>query len=506
MIEPRETLKNIEPYGVEPYAQPCVMKLDANENYLGPSPRVMKRLENISVREIAQYPRYGELISVLAAKFDVLPQNLLLTNGADEALDAIIRTFLSSEEALITVSPTINMPRIYTAAAGAEYREIEYSKKWEFPQEEFLQAIDEKVKIILFTTPNDPTGGIVPAEFIEKTAKLHPEKLIVIVESFAVYAGQSYAEIFTRYDNIAVVRSFSKDYGLAGLRIGCIISGRANISAIKKVLCPYTVNSAAVIAAKEAICDEKYLQFLKEENEKAKNFLKEEFTRIGGVVYPSYTNFLLVDFKENAENVYQKLAQKGIRVKKYAKGKLKNHLRITIPSLNAAKNLVNVLSPENLFIFDLEGVIADNCRAQNGREEELLVFPETLNRLNGEKVLYSGLTREKTGRLLEKYGLKDAFSGIVAANDPDSDSKNPEMSAILQIKSRIFAKNVYYLGDTPEDMKCAKKAGVIPIGVLAPKDKSDGQKDLLYVFGAQFVLHDINQLPDALKTIKQEQI
>ena len=165
-----------------------------------------------------------------------------------------------------------------------------------------------------------------------------------------------------------------------------------------------------------------------------------------------------------------------------------------------------MLSPENLFIFDLEGVIADNCRAQNGREEELLVFPETLSRLNGEKVLYSGLTREKTGRLLEKYGLKDAFSGIVAANDPDSDSKNPEMSAILQIKSRIFAKNVYYLGDTPEDMKCAKKAGVIPIGVLAPKDKSDGQKDLLYVFGAQFVLHDINQLPDALKTIKQEQI
>lgn len=104
------------------------MKLDANENYLGPSPRVMKRLENISVREIAQYPRYGELISVLASKYNVLPQNLLLTNGADEALDAIIRTFLSSEEALITVSPSINMPRIYTAAAGAEYGKLDIQK------------------------------------------------------------------------------------------------------------------------------------------------------------------------------------------------------------------------------------------------------------------------------------------------------------------------------------------------------------------------------------------
>ena len=507
MIEPKDTLKSVTSSGIEPYAQPCLMKLNANENYLGPSPRVMKKLEKISIKEVSNYPFYGKLTEILADLHKVSQNQILLTGGVDEAMRAITDTYLTRENTVISAAPTSKMPQIYTTVAGAEFRKVFYKEKWRFPQEEFLQAIDEKVKIILFTTPNNPTGDIIPAEFIEKTAMRHPEKLVVIDESFAMYAGFSHVVLCKKYENIAVVRSFSKDYGLAGLRIGYIVTNSENIANIKKVLCPYPVGSAAVIAAEEAVCDKKYIDFLKNENTRAKEYLKNELSRIGGVVYPSYTNFLLVDFNERAGEIYEKLARQGIFVKKYENGMLKNHLRITVPSLNAAKRLVSVLSPENLFIFDLDGVVSDRSgiSGKNESNEELLISLKMLRGLDGEKALYSERSRQETEDFIKKFNLQNVFSCIISNDDLPDGCKKPDIQGLNIIIRKFFAKKTYFLGDTADDMKCAKNAGIYGIGVLAPDDKSDGQKDFLYVCGAKYVINHVNELPDALKKLNQEQ-
>ncbi len=501
MIQPKETLKNISTNNIEQYARPCTMKLNANENYLGPSPKVMKRLEKINIKDISQYPCCGELIELLCRENNVNFDNIAPTNGADGALYALISSYLDKNEAIISVSPSLETPEIHAALAGGEYRKIAFKECWEFPQEDFLAEIDEKVKIILFTNPNNPTGSLVPKEFIEKTARLYPQKLVIIDETYATYADCSCIALCRDYENVAIVRSMSKDYALAGLRIGYIISNKEIISTVKKALCAYPVNSIALIAAKEAISDKKYLDFLKTENAKAKEYLKNELSRLGAVVYPSYTNFLLVDFGEKAPKVFQKLEQNGILVKNYTTGRLKNHLRITIPSLNASKRLINALAPENLFIFDLDGVIA----AQNDGNEQLLISPELLYGLESEKCLYSERSGEETADFLEKFGLNDAFSLKITRDDLPEGSKKPDCAGIDLIRNEIPAKNIFFLGDTAEDMQCAKKSGITGIGVLAPNDKSDGQKDYLFVSGAKYVLNDVNELFSEINKIKQEQ-
>ena len=489
---------------VSPQCESLLMKLDANENYLGPSPKVMKRLENIGIKDISQYPCYKELLKILSEENDVNPDNIALTNGADDALRVLITSYLDKNEALISISPTIEMPETCAAIAGAEYRKIDCKEKWKFPQDDFLQKIDEKVKIILFTTPNDPTGDVIPADFIEKTARLYPKKLVIVFEPHPLLANSGCTGLCKIYDNIAIVRSMSADYALAGLRIGYIVSNNKNISAIKKAICPYPVSSIAVIAAKEAVLDKKYQEFLKNENEKAKEYLKNGLVRLGAAVYTSFGNFLLVDFDEKAEKIYEKLAQNGILVKKYETEPLKNHLRITIPSFNAAKHIINVLAPENLFIFKLDGVLAEKNK-ENPSKDLLLVSTELLAGLNDEKCLYSGRSKEETAAFLKDYGLTGAFSLVITADDASNSAEMQDYTEIEKIKNEIPAQNIYFLGDIAEDMQYAKNSGITGIGVLAPQDKSDGQKDYLYVSGAKYVLNDVNELFSQIKIIKQEQ-
>ncbi len=569
-IKPKKSLENIELYRAERYTQPWSMKLDSNENYLGPSPRVIERLTKLNARDISLYPAYGVLYEKIAEVNCVEIENIAVTNGADEAIESLINTYLSAEDTLITVKPTFAMPKIYTGIVGAKYLEIPYEKKWEFPQRSFYSSINESVKIILITSPNNPTGDIVPLEFVEKLLQSFPDKLLILDEVYATYSDCAHTSLVKKYDNLAIVRSLSKDYGLAGLRVGYILSNNENIKNISKVLSPYTVNNIAAIAAIEALSDTKYIDFVRTEIRKSREYLNEEFLNLGATVYESHANFILADFRENTDRIYNTLQDNNIIVKRFS-DKLETCLRITVPSYVAAQKVMEILHPQNTIVFDMDGVMVDVSNSyktaiqktyqkfttnfvdsseiqavknlggfnndwdltyylikeagveieyddvveefqsiywNNGcgviNDEDLLIHQETLKKLseNYSLAVFTGRPKAEAEYTLNRFNIKSFFSKIITMDDLPKDKQKPDTCGLSILKDALRPVELYYLGDTVDDMKCASDFGAIAVGVLPPNDKSDGLKDLLYLSKANYVINDVNEIIDILENVK----
>ena len=167
MIKAKTTLKNIEAYSIDKYYSDFELKLDSNENPYGPSPLVEHAIRNFDIKKVQYYPAYGILIEKLAQILNTKVENLLLTNGCDEAINVVLNTFLENDDEVLTFSPTFSMPKIYTETIGANFVEIPYLNKWEFQVSEFEKNITTRTKILYLTSPNNPTGEIVEPKVVE---------------------------------------------------------------------------------------------------------------------------------------------------------------------------------------------------------------------------------------------------------------------------------------------------------------------------------------------------
>lgn len=360
MIEPREELKNINPYETASYPENWDMKLDSNENYIGPSTKVLNVFKNLSEHDISHYPCYGKLYDRLEKLFDANKECIALTNGADEALFAAINTYISKNDCILNVTPSFSMPKIYAKSVGACYVEIPYEEKWEYPFTAIKAALSKGVKALIITTPNNPTGDLVAKEQIEEILKNYQETLVILDETYANYSGQNNLDLVNKYNNLIIIKSFSKDYALAGLRLGCLISQKENINNLKKVISPYNVNSAAVEAACASLDDENYIAYVKDEILRSRACLCEELRNLNVVVYRSYANFVLADFGESVKTVFNILEENKIAVKSFESNDcLKNCLRITVPTYSAVSRLISLLQPKDTLVFDMDGVMLD---------------------------------------------------------------------------------------------------------------------------------------------------
>ena len=360
MIKPKRSLENLIPYEVPLFEQEWDLKIDSNENLYGPSPKVLEAIRNVDPKDILFYPYYGELSQKIAdyAGFEI--DNIKVTNGADEAISSIFTAYLDPEDAVLTVTPSFAMPVVYSQIIGSELIEVPYEKKWEFPIDAFLAQLENsKIKIVHLTTPNNPTGETISEENITRILQKSKDKLVLIDETYGNYCNSTYRKFVKQYDNVFIVKSFSKDFALAGLRLGYIISNPANIKILKAVVSPYSVNSMAVKAGIAALDDCEYFEVIKEQLELSKAIFKEGFEKLGAKVYPSGANFLCVDFAQKSDFVYKKLVSCGICVKKYNSGVLNGFMRITAPKPSDAKIILKLLKTQELLAFDMDGVLFD---------------------------------------------------------------------------------------------------------------------------------------------------
>jgi histidinol-phosphate aminotransferase len=316
-IKPRDAVLRMAPYSPPTGGRAGKLRLDFNENTVGCSPRVAELLkEKLNASMLTVYPEYVEARASLARYFGVEEPQMLLTNGTDEAIQVMINTFVDDHDEVLLLHPSYAMYRFYAEVAGAHVREIPYRPaSLEFPVEELLAAIRPETRAVCLANPNNPTGTSVTIEVIERILTHAPQTAVLVDEAYFEFSGITALPLLSRYPNLFVSRTFSKVYGLAAMRFGCLFSQAENAACMRKAQSPYSVNSLAVIAAAAAIEDREYVSRYVAEVLAAREAVCRGFDRLGIRYFPSAANFVLFYAGSRAMLLRDALREKGILVR-----------------------------------------------------------------------------------------------------------------------------------------------------------------------------------------------
>jgi histidinol-phosphate aminotransferase len=305
-----------------PYSPPTAgradkLRLDFNENTVGCSPRVLEFLRDcLSPGQLAVYPEYGDAKRDVAAFFGVAPEELLFTNGTDEAIQVLINTYVDDDDDVVVLRPSYAMYRFYAEVAGASIREIDYRpESLAFPLEELLDAITPATRTVLIASPNNPTGTGVDFDTIARILDRACNAAVLIDEAYFEFCGVTALPLIADRPNLFVSRTFSKVFGMAAMRLGCLMSQSGNIAYLHKAQSPYSVNMLAVMAARVAVQDRAYIQSYVTDVLAARELLRHGLERLGIGYYPSQGNFILMKIGPRAIELRDRLRAAGVLVR-----------------------------------------------------------------------------------------------------------------------------------------------------------------------------------------------
>ncbi|MFA6552733.1 MAG: histidinol-phosphate transaminase [Candidatus Paceibacterota bacterium] len=307
--------------------------LDFNERTVPVSKKITKALADFANgKRVQVYPEYGDICKIIAKYSDLDASQVMITNGSDQGIDLIFRTFTKKNDKVIINFPTFPMFKQCADIAGNNVVSINYDKNLRFPFEKVIKAIDRSVKMIVICNPNNPTGTLVDLTDIEKILKkaLGNGVLVYIDEAYFEFSGVTAAGFIMKYPNLIISRTFSKAFGLASLRIGYLLSSAVNINEMMKVRGPYDVNTFAIVAVEEALKNVGYMKnYVKEVMQKAKPMVEKFFADNCVEFYPSRANYVL--FKPiNADEVFNKLKTNGILTRPRSGKNIDKTIRLSI--------------------------------------------------------------------------------------------------------------------------------------------------------------------------------
>jgi histidinol-phosphate aminotransferase len=316
-LVPRKAVQKMAPYSPPTGGRAGKLRLDFNENTVGCSPRVIEFLrEKLTAEVLPVYPEYVEAMAELSAFFGVSRDELLMSNGTDEAIQVLINTFVEEGDEVLLLHPSYAMYRFYAELAGGEVRELSYrTTDLSFPLEEFIAAIRPETKAILVANPNNPTGTGIDLDAVRKILDAAPHAAVLIDEAYFEFCGVTALGLIREYPNLFVGRTFSKVYGMAAMRCGCIFSCAENIRWMHKAQSPYSVNMLAALAARAAVRDGEYVTNYVKEVLAAREIACEGLTRLGIRYYPSRANFVLFYAGERAIPIRDALRDKGVLIR-----------------------------------------------------------------------------------------------------------------------------------------------------------------------------------------------
>jgi len=326
-----------------------VIKLSANESALGMSDRARKVLKNFNYN-ISKYPdgKFKELIKIISKKYNCDEDNLICGSGSDEIIQMLCQLFLNKGDEVIVPQYSFLMYRIYAKIVGAK---VIYSKEMNFKVsiKEILKKVSKKTKIVFVANPNNPTGTYISKkELIGLRKKLNKKVLLVVDDAYFEYMlnrdYKSGLELFKNMRNVFVLRTFSKIYGLAALRIGWGHGDKTIIKELYKIKPPFNVNKVAQICAKESLIDTKFIKKSINHNIFWCKRIRKEFNKFKITTNDIGPNFFLLNFnkcKLSASKVEKKLEKNGIILREMKSYGIKNCLRVTIGS-----------KEENLFLLN----------------------------------------------------------------------------------------------------------------------------------------------------------
>jgi len=293
IIKPRKAVLEMPEYH-PPLAGRTALRLDFNENTFGPSPRVMERLRAVTAEDLTKYPEREPVERIVAKHFRLHAEQVLLTNGVDEAIHLMCCAFLEAENEALIATPSFFMYDVSAQMMTPHLRKVQSDPSLEFPFERFITAITERTKLIIVASPNNPTGAVVSRERLLAIAAAAPHAVLMVDEAYYHFDGASVMSDLATVPNLIVARTFSKAYGLANLRIGMLAGNAELLKYVRKVSSPYNVNGIALDCLSVAIEDETYLTWYVEQVRVGRERMMGGLAELGVPYFPSAANFVLM--------------------------------------------------------------------------------------------------------------------------------------------------------------------------------------------------------------------
>jgi histidinol-phosphate aminotransferase len=313
-----------------------IIKLNSNENPLGPSPKVLSALKE-HLSQINLYPQanYSTLKEAIAKRWSVSPTQVVLGNGSNEVIEFVFKAYLSEGDEIIVSKPSFLMYEKFAQIYGVSIKEVPLTKELKHDLKGIIKALSSKIKAIFLDHPHNPTGSTLSREeWDEFLENLDDDVLLVIDEAYGEFIDDPSVprglEFLKKRKGALILRTFSKAYGLAGLRLGYGIASEEIANALEKVRQPFNVNALAVIAGLAAFEDEEHLRKTIDLTLQGRKYLNGILSEFGFRVNPSQANFIMVDFGEKCENIYQELLRRGILLRPLKAYGFTTCLRITI--------------------------------------------------------------------------------------------------------------------------------------------------------------------------------
>lgn len=294
------------------------LRLDFNENTVGCSPRVLDRLRQISFEDLARYPEKACAEAKMAEFLGVDASELLLTNGTDEAIHLLCQTYLEAGDQGLIMVPTYSMYRIYMVATGANVACVPMGPNFEFPFGALRDVVTDRTRLIAMANPNNPTGTLAPLDQLLSLAKSVPQAAVLIDEAYFEFCGRSILGDRKECPNVFVARTFSKAYGLAGLRVGALIGDADQMAAVRRVSSPYNVNGVALACLPVALEDGEFVQNYVSEVLESRTRLQDALQSAGVLYWPSEANFVLMrvgTVGDEARHFTERMRARGILVR-----------------------------------------------------------------------------------------------------------------------------------------------------------------------------------------------
>jgi len=554
----------IRPYRVPRHPAPIDLALDGNEGAFAPD--AVLRPAAPAGDLARRYPSPARLEAALAARLGIDADRVAVTAGGDDALCRALRLVAAPGREIVLPAPTFEMIPAYARLHGMRVREIPWDGAW--PREAVLAALGPETAAVAVVTPNNPTGATASVADLAAVARAAGGALVVLDQAYAEYDDDAPTRAALAFDNVVTVRSLSKAWGLAGLRVGYAVGPAALVERLRAVGQPYAVSGPSLAVALRAV-------------ESGDAWMRDHVARVRGerealaallagldaAPRPSRANFVLADFADPAW-VADALAGLGIAVRRFPeKPGLERALRITCPGTaegfdRLGRGLRAALAPEAV-LFDMDGVLADASRSYReaivrtaasfgvavsaadvrrvkaagdanndwvvtrrllaaagveapidevvrrfealyqgvpgtpGLKETERLIPDAaaLDRVRERApiAVVTGRPRRDADEFLERFAIADRFDAVVAMEDGPP---KPDPAPVALALERLGVASAWMVGDTPDDVRAARAAGVVPLAVVAPGDDPSTAEDLLAAGAARVIsgIEDVEAL------------
>lgn len=571
-VRPATRVGDAPPYKVPRAAAPIDLYLDANEG-AQPPPWLLDSLAVHYPEALRRYPSAAALETRLAGMYGVDPAQVIVTAGGDDAIDRLCKATLGEGRTLILPVPGFEMIARYGELAGGEVLRVQWPDVGPWPREAVLAAADARTALVALVTPNNPTGRVADLADLMALSSALPHAIILLDHAYVEYGGPDLTAEALRLPNVVVVRTFSKAWGLAGLRVGYALGNAQVIGWLRVCGAPYAVAGPSLALARARLDQADEVKSHCDRVVQERGWLTDLLVACGlSVPANQAANFVFARFEGPAAEaralwLRDALAGLGLAIRAFpGKPGLSDAVRITLPGDPADFDRLRLgvaaaLAPEAI-LLDVDGVIADvrdsyraaivhTCAhfgaavtpadiaaikaegdanndwivsqrllARRGigveltavtevfeaayqgtaevpglwQTERLLVDRETLARWASRRplALVTGRPRHDLERLLDQFDLRDLFTATVALED--TPRRKPDPEPVARALALMGLSRAWMLGDTPDDIRAARAAGVVPLGVPAPGEDPLAAAGTLTAAGAARVLGSTPEL------------